>query len=319
MKTRRRQELKTNELVETLRQAREFLEKHGTYVVGGVIVAAVILVASLWYRNSLVAKHRHQWEDYYALEQASTQFLVGRMQDPQAVGGEGFEVLVARHKTLVSSAGEPLVRLRGLEALGEFCWQYALRGSGAGPGPESGAKALEESAAAYEQIVSGFPNDAWARGNALMALAVIAEERGDFDQAREIYGRIEGDPAYAETTLADLAEEALEQVDELREPIVFAPPEPAAEEVPEPAAEEAGASAPTTAPAFTLRRIPPPMAAPPLPVSSEAASDVSSETDLPEDAEAEEPSAPEQVESPGGAGAEEAGPPAADEQASAGQ
>ena len=311
MKAQRRQELKTNELVETLRQAREFLEKYGTYVAGGVIVAAVILVAGLWYRNSLMAKHRHQWEDYYTLEQASTQFLVERMQDPQAVGGEGFEALVARHKTLVSSASEPLVRLRGLEALGDFCWQYALRGSGSGPGPESGASALEESAAAYEQIVGGFPEDAWAGGNALMALAVIAEERGDFDQAREIYGRIEADPAYVETTLADLAKEALEQVDELREPIVFAPPEPAA--------EEASAPAPTTAPAFTLRRIPPPMAAPPIPVSSEAASDASSETDLPEDAEAEEPSASEQVESPGGAGAEEAEPPAADEQASAGQ
>ena len=292
MKAQRRQELKTNELAETLRQAKEFLERYATYVTGGAIVVAVILIGSLWYRSSLTAGHRRQWEDYYSLEQASVQLVFGQVGAPQAPGGEDFDTLVARHKTLVSSVNDPLVRLRTLEALGDFCWMYALRGPGGiGSGSETSARALEECAAAYEQIKRDFPDDAWAAGNAMMALAVIAEERGDFDRAKEIYGQIESDQSYAETTLVDYAKEALARVDELREPIVFAPA------APPPAA--AGAAGPTPAPAATAS--PPPESEPvevpsaAAPTAPEGGRPASSEGTSPSPAASESP-APEQTE-----------------------
>ncbi|UCG33404.1 MAG: hypothetical protein JSU68_01990 [Phycisphaerales bacterium] len=235
MKAQRRQELKTNELAETLRQAREFLEKYGTYVAGAVVVVVVILGALLWHRNSQLAEHRRQWEDYYNLERDAVQFVVASLQGTEVAGANDLEGLVSRYKARVSAVSDPRVRLLLLEGLGDFCWAYAVNALGEGSDAATKARALEEATGAFEQITRDFSDDEWSVGKAMMALAVIAEEQGDFDRAQELYRRITSVPASEGTSLAELAEEALVRVDDLREPIVFAPAPPVPEKIQGPA------------------------------------------------------------------------------------
>jgi hypothetical protein len=226
MKAQRRQELKTNELAETLRQVREFLEKYGTYVAAGVLVVAAILVAFLWHRSSHLAEHRRQWEDYYNLERDAVQLVMASLQGTAPAGTDAFDGLVSRYKARASSASDPRVRLLLLEGLGDFCWAYAVNGLGKEPDAAAKTRALDEGANAYEQITREFPDDEWSVGKALMALGVIDEERHDFDQAEERYRRVITDPASEGTSLNDLAQEALGRLNELRQPVVFAPPPP---------------------------------------------------------------------------------------------
>ena len=222
MKAKRRQELKTNELAQTLTQAREFMEKYGNYVIGGVVVVAVILSASVWYRRSLTDAHRRQWADYYALRQADAQFIT----TPE---GANFEALLTRHKDLASSTSDSAVRLRTLEGLGTFCWSYAVLSDPA-PDAEEGSRALDEATNTYELIVRDFSDDEQAAGNALLALAAIAEERGEFDQAATYYGRIDAEEKFADSVFFALARDRLNSMDALRETIVFAPAPPPPEE-----------------------------------------------------------------------------------------
>lgn len=235
MKAQRRQELRANELVETLRQAREFLEKYGTYVAVVVVVVVVILGAFLWHRNSELTEHRRQWEDYYNLERDAVQFVVASLQGTESAGSDDFESLASRYKARASAASDPRVRLLLLEGLGDFCWAYAVNALDEGSDAELKARALEEANSAFEQITREFADDEWSIGKALMAQAVIAEEQGDFDRAEEFYRRILSAPESEGTSLGELAEEALVRVDDLREPIVFAPAPPPPEEPQEPA------------------------------------------------------------------------------------
>lgn len=222
MKAKRRQELKTNELAQTLTQAREFMGKYGNYVIGGVVVVAVILSASVWYRRSLSDAHRRQWADYYALRQADAQFIT----TPE---GTNFEALLTRHKDLASSTSNSAVRLRTLEGLGTLCWSYAVLSDPA-PDAEEGSRALDEATSSYESIVRDFSDDEQAAGNALLALAAIAEERGEFDQAVTYYGRIDVEAKFADSVFVALARDRLSSMDALRETIVFAPAPPPPEE-----------------------------------------------------------------------------------------
>jgi hypothetical protein len=235
MKAQRRQELRANELVETLRQAREFLEKYGTYVAGVVVVVVVVAGAFLWHRNSELAEHRRQWEDYYNLERDAVQFVVASIQGTEVAGSDDLESLVSRYKARASAASDPRVRLLLLEGLGDFCWAYCVNALDEGSDAAVRARALKEANSAFEQITREFADDEWSVGKALMAQAVIAEEQGDFDRAEELYRRILSDLESEATSLGELAEEALVRVDDLREPIVFAPAPPPPEEPQEPA------------------------------------------------------------------------------------
>jgi len=236
MKAQRRQELRANELVETLRQAREFLEKYATYVAGAVIVVVVILGVLLWHRSSELAEHRRQWEDYYNLERDAVQLVVASLRGTELAESDDLDSLVARYKARASAASDPRVRLLLLEGLGDFCWAYAVNVVDEGSDAAEKARALEEANSAFEQIAREYADDEWAVGKALMAQAVIAEEQGDFDRAEELYRRIISDPEFEASSLGELAEEALARVDELREPIVFAPPPPPPEQPEEPVA-----------------------------------------------------------------------------------
>jgi tetratricopeptide (TPR) repeat protein len=247
MKAQRRQELKTNDLAQTLADIKEFLEKYGTYVGGGAIIVVVVLVASMWWRNSLRSEQRRQWEDLYGLQEASVKLLWGQPGEGQpGAAGPDFDTLVARHRTLIASATNPQVKMRALSALGDLSWRYARLGAGAGPGTELRNRALEESASAYRQLAEDYANDSRARGNALLSLAVIAEERGNFDRAEEIYNQLKSDPAFAGTVFAESASEALDRLEDLREEIVFAPAPPPP---PEPAEVEAAPTTGATEPA----------------------------------------------------------------------
>lgn len=227
MKAKRRQELKTNELAQTLKQIREFLDKYGTYVVGGAVIAVAIIAGSLWYNKSLTDTHRREWADYYSLQQAAIGFFTNEESG-------NFESLLTRHKNLASSVHDRQVRLRVLETLGEFGWLYAVQSDGAEDATLVAA-ALTDAAGAYERIVREYPGHQPSAGNALLALAAIAEERGEFDQAAEYYGRFEGDPSYAGTLLLASAQDRLARLDDLRKPIEFAPAPPPPEPEPIPA------------------------------------------------------------------------------------
>ena len=118
----------------------------------------------------------------------------------------------------------------------------------------------------YEQMKNGFPNSSQALGIANLGLALLAEEQGNWDKAREIYQQMvaDGQTRLAGTMYPVQAQLRLKRIDEISQPIEFplpsiapvvptepaatssepaaAPSEPAAESQSAPAASEATAA-----------------------------------------------------------------------------
>ena len=67
MKAARRHELKENELVRLFGEVREFLQKYGTYVAGGVLIIVVVLAGGAMWRRSHESKVMRAWDRHFAL------------------------------------------------------------------------------------------------------------------------------------------------------------------------------------------------------------------------------------------------------------
>ena len=83
MKAARRHELKENELIKLLGDVREFLQKYGTYVAGGVLIIVVVLAGGAMYRRSHQSKVMRAWDRHFALREEARGLSLGQEGDAQ--------------------------------------------------------------------------------------------------------------------------------------------------------------------------------------------------------------------------------------------
>jgi hypothetical protein len=216
MKATRRQELRTNELAETLDSLREFFEKHGNYVVGAVVVVALVALV------------------YVYKDRSARQALADARQEMRALAfntdDEVRDSVAALTRLAADSKEDSFIR----ETL-RLRARLAMDRAGAADDGTPSAEFLEMARAAYEESLSRYPDAALDRAASLMGLATVEEDLFVLDQdpshkqqAREYLERVRDDQALNGMPFQSIALERLNALDGTFRLIVLAetPPPP---------------------------------------------------------------------------------------------
>ncbi len=235
MKTKRRQELRQNELIHQLMELKEFAIRRWNYI-AGVVVLVVLVFAIGWYWQ--YSRTRSRNEGLNALAKVRTDESLGSAQR------------LDRLRQIVADYSDRSVVLAALEATGaEAMRQYLLYGKSSFD-PEQARRLLDTAEEMYGRIVREYTEPAEALARARLNLAAIAENRDDKEAARRQYRAILDTPQLkALTQYASEAETRDRTLDSRMVKMVILPPES------RPTTTQAA-----TRPAATRQAVPRPMA-----------------------------------------------------------
>jgi tetratricopeptide (TPR) repeat protein len=209
MKTARRQQLRTNELAQSLADLLEYLRRNSGAVLA--VVAGAVLVVGLgvyWYA-ARVSAYEQGWDDFYASQLAGERSSDARLAEMKAVAGK------YKDPALVATAWAKV---------GDACIQEAMSGTRS---VEEQQRLLGEAANAYMTVVNHYPDQLLDVADARFGLAFLAENLQRFDEARNHYQKILDDARFANMPYKAQAEEAIKRLQEISQPVVFAPSPPA--------------------------------------------------------------------------------------------
>lgn len=222
MDAEHRQELKTNELAESLVKLKAFADKYLNTVLTVVAIVAAAFAAYRWW----------SWRHENAVASAWAEVAKANVLDPTA-GDAAMDKL----RTVISDAPEPTVA-----AMARLRLATGLIDRASEPGNEG---RLGDAIQALEAVVNSAEADS-LRGNALLKLATAYESKRDFAAARSAYQKLTESTAFAELPYRKIAEDRLKSLDEIAVKVDFTP---GARPVPPPAsAPVAVTSAPASQP-----------------------------------------------------------------------
>ncbi|MCS7033340.1 MAG: hypothetical protein NZ561_05000 [Phycisphaerae bacterium] len=202
MKAERRHELQENSLAHILSNLPLYLSVYGGRIllILTLIVLAIVLVR---YRSHSKA-HR---AELTRVSLASAREAINQLS--QLGGGLGAASEIANRRALLfSQANEQLdqslsnaenatLRAEAMVARGDLYWTLAnlpdLPGAATQPAlalPRSRPDLLESARLEYEAVLSQYPKEQSARATALLGLAAVAENRGEFDTAAQRYEQV---------------------------------------------------------------------------------------------------------------------------------
>ena len=223
MKRERRHELHENMVSQFLQQCLAFIRKNSNALSWGLLVVAVLALATaLWYRSSKESDEKQRAEFDAVVFNASTDMKP--------------DELLTRRKAILQNDKDKYRLSMTTYAIGLEYARQALVASGAEK------KDLEDQANDYySQVVNKYGDQVILVGKAHMGLGKIAEGRGDFNKAREEYQAVLMMSALAGYPLRDFAEEAGKALAQYKQPVAFATTEPST--------QATSASAPSGVPA----------------------------------------------------------------------
>lgn len=204
MKTIDRKDLRTNELSQQLDQITVYAKNNASRIaiwVGGAIVLAVIVFAFMNHRSNQVEE---AWMKIGASEKTEPADLI---KDAREVAEAGINPALTTQAWL--RAG-----VLSMTQLGPMAATATTK--------LDWAKTAEE---AFTKALASASNDITARGQALMSLGVLAEDRGDA-KAAGFYKQIIDDRRFDDTPFKAEAEFRLKGVDGWLKPVVIAPAPP---------------------------------------------------------------------------------------------
>ena len=225
MKAKRRHDLKTNELAQSL----VFFQQHGMQVVAAVVVVALVGAVYGYYQYASGQSAAAEWQEFDDI-------------GTTAAGEPSVAIDLARNL-----AGRTSDR-----ALARLCLQFAAQVAWSEartvPGTPQATEMLTIAETAYQEIAE---NPDHAEATALVAtayrgLAAIAEERGKESEARDYYKKIIDDTRFEGTPARAVAEEQITELADRMAPIEIADAQLA----------PALSILPTTQPATTTRPAP---------------------------------------------------------------
>ncbi|MBX3394233.1 MAG: hypothetical protein KF841_02580 [Phycisphaerae bacterium] len=290
MKAERRQELRTNELSQHLDKLGESFKRNSTLLTAVIVGALVVVMASYWYTN-----HRAATIDSNVAElsfDSTNEDLPGFIERCKAVAGRGISPEVTQMAWL---------RI-GAACLGELT-RPLNPADGSAPSKMSREAMAAAAKEGFSRALTTTSKDAVTRASAMFGLALLDEDAGNFDAARQQYEKIKADPSLADSPFVAQATYRLNQLSHWAEPVVFAAPPP----MPEFPAAPSGASA---IPGLTV----PPSLAPTQPESLNGSpqTPASMDDDSPISPEGANSSAPESTEQQPTEGDAPAAPPVDD-------
>lgn len=229
MKTERRRELHTNELSQQIEQLSDYVRQNANRLLAVGSVVIVLVVAVAWYVRSAQAKLMDGWATLSDATLAA---------DP--------DTAINRYRSVAGETANADLIIAAWLRIGETAMNRLITPATAKEATDSSAAARENWRAtaqeAFEKVVQlAGARQANARGQALMMLGVLAEDRGQFEKAREYYQKIIEQKEFAATPLPMQAEYRIAGLARWSEPVTFPP---AAITVPSPEAAPAAISAP---------------------------------------------------------------------------
>lgn len=215
MDSKHRHELEQNDLLDFLTHFGAWWEKYGMMLMVAVLVVLAAIFAKRFMDNRAASAHEAAWSDLASATSPSAYQAVAKdYKDPSIAA---------------------LASLRGADLL----LQQASRpeptpGSPAAtqPAAPSRQQKLEEAARMYQEVVQVADAPAVYRLNAMLGLAAIAEDRGQWNQAQSHYEKIVSQ-ADAYTTIRAQARARLAMLPRLQENVIFAS-EPASQPATQP-------------------------------------------------------------------------------------
>jgi len=254
MKAKERHKLKSNDLVDNLREIGEYLQKHGNRILTVVAVALILAGAGLWYYKSKAkdrSMHIMQLQNLMVQADVLQATAAGNARDPQQFNLNSAynidSVVGSLGELAQEEAGTPISRTALLQQAEDL--RSELLFSNRAVSEQERSQLCEKADHIYQRILTEHPQDIVSVASAKMGLACIAEELGQWDKARQIYQEISADGKegrLAGTVFPLQAGKRLALLDKISNPIVFPPaPEIKAPELPvEPAKEAPAKTAP---------------------------------------------------------------------------
>ena len=253
MKAQERHKLKTNELAQTLSHLPEYLKKYGNHLLIGLAVLVVLIVAGFWWHNARLDAQRQRvilLGDLLArrnVEQnnAAYQAQLGQAgQQPDLANIQPYDgqALADSFAQLAAQAPNTGFATTALLAQAE-----SLRSQLYFPASDLDSQQLadirDRAQTLYQQIISLYPQDYRAVGQAQLGLGLLAEGQADWEKARQIYDAIiaDADGKLAGTPYPMATRQRLSKFKELQRTVLFA------EAIPQPALQPLPAEQPAPA------------------------------------------------------------------------
>ncbi len=264
MRAEERHKLKTNELAESLSELPDYLRQHGNKILTGVIIVLVVVLGFFWWRNAQASAREEniaRLNDLLAQKMLLQRLTVQQAQmeksnDEQSLPYNAADLSGGFKAVAEKAAGSPMA-LIAMKEQAEALRSQLLYSSQ--PITDEQRKTLcTQAEGIYEQMKNGFPNSSQALGIANLGLALLAEEQGNWDKAREIYQQMvtDGQTRLAGTMYPVQAQLRLKRIDEISQPIEFPLPSIAPAVPTEPAATSSEPAAAPSEPAAELQSAP---------------------------------------------------------------
>jgi len=230
MKAQERHRLKSNELAESIKGLPQYWQEHGTRIMIWAAVILIVLVGSLWWRNSRIAAAQAKRTKLLSLVMQKNTM---QLQAAQAAKGDDQDQFAGQPTPQLAALVGPLATLAddaagsGLGATALLQQAEAIRAdlliSNQMISDESKRQLCQRAADVYQKVLRQYGNDPIAAGSAHIGLALIAEDMASWDKAKEIYQQIvsQADGKLAGTIYPQLAKQRLVLLDDISEPIEF--------------------------------------------------------------------------------------------------
>lgn len=174
MKTKRRQELRTNELIQQLMRMREYAARNWNWI-AGIAVAVGLLIAVAVYWQYSRAQRRVD----------GLNALANLREDPSVAPTERLDKM----EQIANEYPDKQVVLTALEIIGESAMTQLLIGWTSDDASQRD-KLMNRAERAFTRIVNEYPDRYEAVARAHLGLAAIAEDRGNKEEAAKQYKAI---------------------------------------------------------------------------------------------------------------------------------
>lgn len=240
MKAEERHRLKKNELAEKFEQLPEYLRQHGSKWLIGLLVLLFGLTGGVWWRNAKRSAVTQRSEDLQSLVTQVWQLrsnAAQRSQSGEQNSGAARSQFVEGSNNLAASLaglaeqgpGSGVARTALLEEAKLLRSQLYFSDRQITTGEKESL--CDRAEKIYQTILREFTTDKLATGTATLGLALLAEDRGQWNRAKEIYQEIAdaAEGKWAGTIFPIHAKDRLALLDEISVPITFStePQEPA--------------------------------------------------------------------------------------------
>ncbi len=191
-----RHELKENDLAEFLRHFGQWWGKYGNTLLIALLVVVAVFTGVRMLNAKALTDHEDAWRD------------LAQTDSPQ-----GLRVVAESYK---DPAVRTLAHLWGADAL-------LVQAARPADNEQEQIAALDTAALTYREVIDGdTPHPLYAL-NARLGLARIAEARGDWDEAAQLYQIVIDQAGDANSTIRAQAGRGLAMLDRLAIPVVFGP------------------------------------------------------------------------------------------------